>query len=701
MKRSAAVWLLLTAAAAAVCGEDAPKPKPQQQPKPWSLKPLVRPGVPGEQRNPIDAFAAQTHREKGLKPAGPASKATLLRRVYLDLVGLPPTPQEVDEFLADSSPGAYVKVVDRLLSDRQHGVRYARHWLDVLSYADVDEGMINEPGIHHWRDWVINALNRDVPYDQFARAQIAGDLSAKPEDVFATGFLSRAAHSATDPAEAVAFSAVENISSAFMAMTTACAKCHDHMYDPISQRDYYAMKALFDPLAPDKRILASAEEILRHQDVLDKWQADQNAIQARMDVITQPYYQRLFEERLTFLPPEVVAIFRKPASARTPAEQKVAKDYDTVVSMDARKYRDVMTPEETKRYEEIRKGLTELRRDPPALPAFWSVRVDAARAARKNYLYIAGERAKKGDEVQPGFPFAPSDVRFEGDRRQAFLNWLTAPENPLFARVAVNRIWQWHFGEGIAATPSDFGNTGQRPANPQLLDWLASEFIAGKYSMKTLHRLIVTSNLYRQSSIATPELRAANETIDPDNKHLWKFPVRRLEAEAIRDSVLFAAGTLDAAVGGRSFRAEDILERRVMSAARTGHYDTRSNRRAIYMGRGADGSMNMLPAYLATFDAEDGHVPCARRTRTITAPQVLYQLNSNFTHHAARQFAQRLAAEAGPQPAAQVEHGYKVALGRTPSPAERDHALSYLRSGDRLEGFAWMLLNLSEFVFLP
>ena len=361
-----------------------------------------------------------------------------------------------------------------------------------------------------------------------------------------------------------------------------------------------------------------------------------------------------------------------------------------------------MTPDETRRYEEIRKGLTELRRDPPALPAFWTVRVDAVRAARKSHLYVAGERAKKGEEVQPGFPFAPAGLKFEGDRRQAFVNWLTAPDNPLFARVAVNRIWQWHFGEGLSATPSDFGNTGQRPTNPQLLDWLASEFIAGKYSMKALHRLIVMSDLYRQSSAATPELRAANQRIDPDNKYLWRYPLRRLEAETIRDSVLAAAGTLDTAIGGRSFRADDILERRVMSAARTGHYDTRSNRRAIYMGRGADGSMNMLPAYLATFDAEDGHVPCARRARTITAPQVLYQLNSTVTHEASGHLARRLAVEAGPGGAARVDYGYKIALGRAPSPSERDHALSYLaRSGDHLEGFAWLLLNLSEFVFLP
>ncbi len=546
-------------------------PKPKSAVEFWSLRPLLRAAPPGANRNPIDAFVARTYQEKGLKPTGPAAKATLLRRVYLDLIGLPPTPAELDAFLSDQEPEAYTKVVDRLLRDPQHGVRYARHWLDVLSYADVDENMIGEAGIHHWRDWVIKALNRDRPYDQFVRAMIAGDLSSQPDDFFATGFLARAAHSAGDGGgEQIAMAATEIVSSAFMAMTTACAKCHDHMYDPISQRDYYAMKALFDPLVPEKHVLASAGEIMAMPEVLAKWQADQQAIQARMDVITQPYYQRLFEDRLLHVPPNVVAVYRKAEADRTAEEKKIAKQYEPVVSLDARKYRDVMTPEEVTRYEGIRKGLTELKRDPPALPAFWSVRVGPERAAFKSHLYLAGDSSKKGEEVQPGFPFAPKGLEFRGDRREVFLQWLTAPENPLFTRVAVNRLWQWHFGEGLAATPSDFGSTGQPPTDSALLDWLASEFVAKKYSMKAMHRLIVTSDLYQRDSAGSPAQNAANLAIDPANRHLWRYPLRRLEAESIRDSVLSAAGALDASIGGRSFRAADILERRVMSAARTG-----------------------------------------------------------------------------------------------------------------------------------
>ncbi|HUQ93831.1 MAG TPA: DUF1549 and DUF1553 domain-containing protein [Bryobacteraceae bacterium] len=678
-----------------------------QEPKPqaalWSLAPVLRPDVPTSDRNPIDILAARKLQQKGLRPAPRADKAALIRRLYLDLTGLPPGPAEVDAFVTSAAPDAYITLVDKLLNDPQHGVRYARHWLDVLGYADVDSGMLAEPGIHLWRDWVIQALNRDVPYDQFVRAHIAGDLSAKPEDIFATGFLSRAAHSAADGNEDIAFAAVESVSSAFLGMTTGCAKCHDHMYDPISQRDYYAMKALFDPLLPDKRLLASAGEILRQPDVLAKWKAAQDAIQAQMDVITRPYEKQIFEERMTFLPPEVAAVFRKDPKTRTADEKKVAADYETVVTPDARKFRDVMKPEETVRYEAIRKGLTELRRDPPVLPSFWSVRADVERAGRKNHIYLGGDRKKKGDEVQPGFPFAPKNVAFKGDRRQVFLDWLTAPENPLFARVAVNRLWQWHFGEGIVATPSDFGRTGQMPVNPELLEWLAAEFKAQGYSMKAMHRLIVTSDLYQQNSAVTADLEAANRAIDPQNKLLWKYPLRRLEAEAIRDSLLRVAGTLDASIGGRSFRGEDIMERRVMSAARTGNYDTRVNRRGIYMGRGSDVSMNMMPAYLSLFDAEDGHVSCARRERSITAPQVLFLLNGELAQDASKKLAKRLESEAAASPAAKVEYGYKLVLARPPTAIERDHALSYVQAGGsaRLEGFSWMLLNLSEFVFLP
>jgi hypothetical protein len=693
------VWLLLLSASFLSAEQSASEP-----PALWSLRPLVRPEIPagsGRFTNPIDAFTAAIHREKRLQAAGRAEKATLLRRVYFDLIGLPPTPAELDAFLRDESSGAYEKAVDRLLADPQHGVRYARHWLDVLRYADVDGAMVAENGIHLWREWVIGALNRDTPYDEFVRAQVAGDLSSKPDDLFATGFLARAALSANDAQEEIAFMGAEVVSSAFLAMTTGCARCHDHMVDPISQRDYYRMKALFDPLVPKKNVLATADEIFANARALEKWEKDAQAIQARMDQITNPYYPALFAERLLHLPPDAAAIYRKPAGERTPEEQKLADNYEPNVRIDPRKYRDVMTADETQRYEAIRKGLVELKRDPPGLPVFWSVAVSPERLARKSYVYTGGDRSKKGEEVQPGFPFAPKDLKFEGDRRQVFLRWLTAPENPLFARVVMNRIWQWHFGEGISATPNDFGTLGEQPVNARLLDWLASEFLAQKYSMKAMHRLIVTSETYRRSSAIDPAISAANQKIDPKNKYLWKYPLRRLEAEPVRDAVLFAAGDLDLSIGGKSFRGDGIEERRGASTPRTGNYDERRNRRAIYMGRGQHSSMNMMPAFLEIFNAEDGQFSCARRNHTLTAPQVLFLLNSELTHEASKKLAERLRREAAGDPKSAVDLGYRIALSRPPSGSERDHAMTYLNNdAQRLEGFAWMLLNLSEFVFI-
>lgn len=288
-----------------------------------------------------------------------------------------------------------------------------------------------------------------------------------------------------------------------------------------------------------------------------------------------------------------------------------------------------------------------------------------------------------------------------GDRRQVFLKWLTAPDNPLFARVAVNRLWQWHFGEGIVPTASDFGFNGEPPTNPQLLDWLASEFVARKYSMKQMHRLIVTSETYRRNSAASAELLSANQAIDPKNKYLWRYPLRRMDAEALRDAVLYAAGDLDTDVGGKSFRAEGIEERRGGSLPKTGNYDERRNRRGIYMGRGHHSSMNMMPDFLEVFNAEDGQQPCARREHTVTAPQVLLMFNSELTSEASKKLAQRLRTEASGDLASAVEQGFKIALSRLPSAAERDHALTYLNNDpQRLEGFAWLLLNLSEFFFV-
>ncbi len=676
----------------------------------WSLRPVVRPNVPtvevsGSPAAPIDAFLEQARRERSLTALPRADRATLLRRVYLDLIGLPPRPEELEAFLSDSAPSspaaleaAYERVVAQLLASEQHGVRYARHWLDVLRYADVDDRMRAESGIFRWRDWVIDALNADRPYDEFVRAQIAGDLMPGGGDLSATGFLARGANRG---AHSMSFAATETISTAFMAMTLGCAKCHDHMYDPLTQADYYATKALFDPLVLRSEVVASQEEVAAHTQRENAYERARHAITEPMEKLIAPFKKRLFDERVETLPPDVQAIIRKPAAQRSADEAKVASDYAPILRIDPPKIREIMKPEEAAAYKSYLDRLRELK-PPPALPVRWRVEIDPKRAKQKSYIFALGEPGSRLDAVDPGYPFASTPLDRQASPRQQFLDWLTAPSNPLFARVAVNRIWQWHFGVGLVETASDFGRFGKQPSHPELLDWLAAEFIAGGFSMKKLHRLIVTSKAYQLASAGAgdAEVVAANRKQDPGNAFLWSFRLRRLEAESIRDSLLYAAGELDLSVGGKSFRMFDE-QRRLGSKKVIGNFDLRVHRRTIYMARGYHPDRELLPAFLSTFDAEDGQFPCARREETITAPQALFFLNSELAHGAAQEIGGKLERLCGDDLERAVRLAYQRLLARHPSASERKIALEFL-SGEasRLAELAWLLANLDEFVFL-
>ncbi len=699
----------------------APAAPDDEAPRLWALEPVVRPDVPTgvtTSPNPIDAFIAAGYQAHGLNPVGPADKRALLRRVYLDLIGLPPTPAEQAAFLQDPSPDAYETVVDRLLASAQHGVRYGRHWLDVLRYADVDEQMTAAPGIYLWRDWVLGALNNDLPYDQFVRAQLTGYRSTtrtrmsatgvrsrmepRLDDQFALGFLARGDVTRDKNAGELPIAAVETVSTAFMGLTVGCAKCHDHMYDPITQRDFYAMKALFDPLTVRKVTLATPAEIFANGKAQDEAEAKRAALEGPLNTLIAPYQKRLHDDRVAMLPPDVQAVIRKPENARSVAEQKIADDYFPVLRIDAGKLTEIMPAAERKQYQELRRQLEQVGGGGRSLPAFWTVEVDPKRALEKSYILTSGDvdRPEKNHEVEPGWPFAPPGIDFREGRIEAFSDWLTAPENPLFARVAVNRIWQWHFGAGLHATPSDFGRLGGTPVNPPLLDWLASEFIARRFRMKELHRLIVTSETYKRASQVEPALQASSIAADPDDTYLWHFPLQRLEAEPIWDSILAAAGNLDLTVGGPSFDVGAPRGRR--GGVRPGPAaEPPTYRRAAFMVRGYSTSRDVVPNFLQAFDVDDGRAPCPVRTRTVTAPQALFLMNSAEIERASARFAGRLKHESGGDLGTAVDLGYRVALARPPSTAERDRALAYLDSDPaRLPGFAWLLFNLDEFLYV-
>jgi Protein of unknown function (DUF1553)/Protein of unknown function (DUF1549) len=691
---------------------------------PWALKALVCPGVPAgvtPSLNPIDAFVAASYREKGLKPVGPADKRTLLRRVYLDLVGIPPTLAEQESFLSDPAPDAYEKLVDRLLASDQHGVRYARHWLDVLRYADFDEGMTAAPGIYLWRDWVINALNADLPFDQFARVQLTGyrtthrievsplgtrtRVEPRPDDLFALGFLARG-HINGDPQapRELSIAAAETVSTAFMGLTVGCAKCHDHMYDPISQRDFYAMKALFDPLVLKKITLGTPAEIFARGRVLDGIEQRRAALDASIESLIAPYKKRLYDERVALLPNDVRAVIEKPVAERTDKEQKIADDYFPVLRIDPAKIMEIMPAEPRRDYQDLlgRVRKVESEKAAAAHPVFWTVAIDPQRQAQKCYILTSGDpdRPEMNHEVAPGWPFAPAAVNLQDGALKAFADWLTAPANPMFARVAVNRLWQWHFGEGLHKSPNDFGNLGGSPAQPQLLDWLAAEFVKRNFSMKQMHRLIVTSETYKLASAADPVLHTANIKVDPSNSYLWHFRLQRLEAEPIWDSIMAAAGTLDTSVGGPSFDV-GAPSGKAAGGVRVRTPVNQARRRAAYMVRGYSSQRNVVPQFLEAFDVDDGRAPCPMRTQTVTAPQALFMMNSDSVDSACGQVATRLKKECNGDLAQALDLAYQMTLARLPTQQERDQALAYLdHDFARLRGLAWLLFNLDEFIYV-
>ena len=684
----------------------------------WSLQPVVKPAVPPltVSKNPIDAFLAVEHKAKGITPNGPADKLTLLRRVSFDITGLPPTPAEQDAFLADDTPGAYDKVIDRLLVNEQHGVRWARHWLDVLRYADLDglDGSVMPaaPGIFRWRDWMIQALNQDMPYDQFVSAQILGNRDggrprlsvfgtrtrpeSNPADAFALGFLARSALNGGDRNQEIAMNAVETISSAFMGMTVGCAKCHDHRFDPIKQTDYYAMKAIFDPLVLRKIDLATPQEIYANGAALEAYRRAKEPIDKAVDALAAPYYEKLYAERVAMLPPDVREIVLKPDRKRTIAEQKTADDYFPVLRIDPPKIKEIMPKAEIAQYDALLKQQGALRR-PAGLPAHWIVEEDSARRKQPSYILTSGDpaRPEKDNPIKPGFPFQPADIDFRDGLREGFVGWLTGKENPLFARVAVNRIWQWHFGEGLQKVSSDFGLLGGRPSHPKLLDYLAAEFADNNFSMRRLHRMILTSDAYKMSSLPS----AMNLKADPVNTYLWRFRLQRLEAEPLWDAILSSAGDLDLTIGGKSFQIVNPDRKQSIFLPKEGTFDSAGNRRAAYLTRGFIPSTEVMAHFLQAFDVDDGRTPCPVRTQTITAPQALFTMNDNLLERATTKLAARVATE--PDLPTAARRAFRETIGRAPTSIEFDRALTFLANDPaKLKDLAWMLYNLDEFLFV-
>ncbi len=638
----------------------------------WSFQPIERPDIPqfastDRLRTPIDALVLEKLQAQGLGFSADADKRALIKRLYFDLLGLPPTPQEVASFLADQSFGAYETLVDRLLDSPHYGERWARHWLDVAGYADSEgytDADADRPWAYFYRDYVIRALNADKPFDQFIHEQLAGDelvplphqnlTQEQIDQLTATGFLRLAADGtgsgANDEAarnQTIA-DTIKIVSTSLLGLSVGCAQCHDHRYDPIPQQDYYALRAVLEPALDWKNWRTPAQRLVSLYTDQDRAKATQieaeaQAIIAEKNEKQREYIHEALEQELSKQPGEIRdqlrAAYTSAGDQRSPAQQQLLKQYPSVNISAGNLYQyNQGHADHLKAYDQ---RIAETRARKP-VEQFLRVLDEVPGQIPQTFVFHRGEFAQPTDPVAPAalsISAAPGQrltinandpARPSSGRRLAYARWLTNPEHPLVARVLVNRVWMHHFGRGIVGTPADFGVLGQRPTHPKLLDWLASEFIASGWSLKQLHKSILTSTVYRQTSVADPEKLA----VDPTNRLYWKWPVIRLDAESVRDRILATSGVLDEQMFGPpvNVKADDTGQVIV---------DGDQSRRSLYVRVKRTQPLAILNA----FDAPVMEVNCESRSTSTVTPQSLMLMNSDFILSHARKFAERVGAE--------------------------------------------------------
>ncbi|HTG45698.1 MAG TPA: DUF1549 and DUF1553 domain-containing protein, partial [Verrucomicrobiae bacterium] len=626
--------------------------------------------------------------DKFLEPSPPADKTTLIRRASFDLIGLPPTPEEVQAFLRDESPGAFERVIDRLLLSPHYGERWARHWLDLARYAESEGFKADEtrPNIWRYRDYVVQAFNDDKPYDRFVMEQLAGDelWPGNPEAFIATAFNRHYpdesnARNLRQRRQEILNDITDTVGAVFTGLTFGCARCHDHKFDPILQKDYYRLQAFFaNSAAMDNVPVLSIIQEAEYQRSLADWEFATRSLREKMEVIEKPEREAILKDYVDKYPDEIQAALAKNAEDRSPFECQMAAKAELYLKPSSHQYIAKsgaivgrLKGEKKKEWEALQ---AELRRfdylHPGQFPTVTGIS-DLSAEAPKTYLLKGGAWEAPTEEIEPGFlsilnpaatPILPPLSGQSTGRRTALAKLLTDPENPLVARVLVNRVWQSHFGKGLAATASDFGFKGEPPTHPALIDWLASEFVRGGWSLKKLHKLILLSGTYQQSS----QNRAEAARIDSENKLLWRFPRQRLEGEVIRDASLYVAGLMNSKMGGPS-----IFPELPSGMEKTGGWSLSKdpderNRRSIYVFV----RRNLRYPLFQTFDMPDTHESCARRNCTTSPLQALTMINSQMTLEWARAFADRVLALSGGDPARQVQSAYLLAFGRDPSPAD-------------------------------
>jgi Protein of unknown function (DUF1553)/Protein of unknown function (DUF1549) len=696
----------------------------------------------------IDDFVRKAPDARGLTRAPVADSRTLLRRAYLDLLGLPPTPDEAEEFLNDRSPNAWEKLIDKLLASPHYGERWGRHWLDVARYADSNgfEHDFDRPNAWRYRDYVIRAFNQDKPYNTFLREQIAGDElpEVTQDSLIATGFLRNYAK--------VGFREKDNPENRFdylddmlgtigrgvLGLTVQCARCHDHKFDPISQRDYYRMQAsLFGYVEVDHPLTSRAEA--------EAYEKKNEEINARVKVVRDslrelelPYRNQLLPAKYKRFPQNVQEAIATPEDKRTPGQTLLAGQVIRTVSVSGAEIDRIMKPEDRARKQLLNTEIARIEKErPEPIPVAMGITDGDYRftpdgpgdepapgkglkqaaiegsfrhtgpgkyETPPSYLLIRGDPSSHGPQMRPGFLSAitygnprtelPPASGSTSGRRRALAEWLVSEDNPLTARVMVNRIWHHHFGTGIVPTLDNFGKMGEMPSNPELLDWLAVEFRNRGWSIKQMHRLIMTSDAYKRASKFDD---AADSEKDPQDRFLWRYPMQRLDAEIIRDSILAVSGGLNPEMFGKP--VFPVLQAEVLKSMSNGIWKQSEDgpavwKRSVYVYR----KRGLPYPLLDIFDLPNQNISCGARNVSTVPTQALTLLNDEFVLRQAQLFANRLS-EAETDPSKQIDLAYRLALGRPPVRAELQANLEFLKTG-KLVDLTHVLLNLNEFLYL-
>ena len=715
----------------------------------WAFRKPVRVPSPTS-GNPVDAFVRKALAVNGITSAPAASPAMLVRRAYLDLIGLPPTPAQTAEFLNDRAADAWPRLIDRLLASPHYGERWGRHWLDVARYADSNgfEHDFDRPNAWRYRDYVIDAFNKDKPYNQFLREQIAGDEleTVTPESLIATGFLRNYAkvgfREKDNPENRYDYldDMIATLGRGVLGLTVQCARCHDHKFDPIRQMDYYRLQASLFGYVEVDHPLTSREQADEYAKEMAGVDARLGEVRRRLHTLEQPYRDQLLPAKYKKFPRNVQDAISTPEAQRTPGQVLLADQVIRAVTVSSDEIDRAMKPEDLRDKRRLSGEIAQVEKTrPKPIPVAAGItdgdyrftpdgpgdepapgkgvkqevtegsflhRGEGRYQVPPSYLLIRGDVNSKGARMQPGFvkvitygnppvEIPPASGQTSG-RRRALAEWLVSPENPLTARVIVNRIWHHHFGRGLVPTLDNFGKMGESPSHPELLDWLALEFMNRGWSIKQMQRLIMTSDTYKMSSQFADAGAIAK---DPENRLLWRYGARRLDAEIIRDSILAVSGALNTEAGGPPIFP--TMQPEVLASMRYGIWKQQKEdgpeawRRSVYIYR----KRGLPLPLLDIFDLPNQNISCGARNVSTVPTQALALMNNDFVLRQAELFAGRLREAAPNDPAKQVELAYQLALDRAPDADERKLALDFLGE-HKLVDLAHVMFNLNEFLYL-